>query len=103
MHVMKNLCVNLLGFLGVYRKIKDTPEARQDQQRMKARDGMHPENNTDKGLHYSSYALTKAEKKIFFECLSTIKVPSGFSSNIKGTSGVTRTFARLGSLFIAIV
>jgi hypothetical protein len=31
-----------------------------------------------------SYALTKEEKEIFFECLSSIKVPSGFSSNIKG-------------------
>jgi hypothetical protein len=30
MHVAKNLCVNLLGFLGVYGKIKDTKEARQD-------------------------------------------------------------------------
>src|SRR4051812_48310991 len=30
MHVMKNLCVNLLGFLGVYGKTKDTPEARED-------------------------------------------------------------------------
>jgi hypothetical protein len=28
MHVMKNLCVNLIGFLGVYGKIKDTLEAR---------------------------------------------------------------------------
>src|SRR3954463_14501639 len=27
MHVTKNLCVNLLGFLGVYGKIKDTPAA----------------------------------------------------------------------------
>ena len=30
MHVMKNLCVTLLGFLGVYGKTKDTPEARED-------------------------------------------------------------------------
>ncbi|XP_037428461.1 uncharacterized protein LOC119294365, partial [Triticum dicoccoides] len=29
-------------------------------------------------------ALTKEEKVIFFECLSSMKVPSGFSSNIKG-------------------
>src|SRR3989337_2841768 len=28
MHVTKNLCVILLGFLGVYGKTKDTPEAR---------------------------------------------------------------------------
>jgi hypothetical protein len=81
MHVTKNLCVNLLGFLGVYGKTKDTPEARADQQRMK-----DPYNKqTDKGRQYlSRYALTKAEKEIFFECLSSIKVPAGFSSNIKG-------------------
>ena len=34
MHVTKNLCVNLLGFLGVYGKTKDTPEAREDLQRL---------------------------------------------------------------------
>ena len=34
MHLTKNLCVNLLGFLGVYDKPKDTLEARQDLQRM---------------------------------------------------------------------
>jgi hypothetical protein len=32
----------------------------------------------------SSYALTKEEKEIFFEVLFGIKVPTGFSSNIKG-------------------
>ena len=87
MHVTKNLCVNLLGFLGVYGKTKDTPEARQDQQRMKdPKEPMHPENEKGKRCHLTpaSYALTKAEKEIFFECLSSIKVPSGFSSNIKG-------------------
>ena len=30
MHLPKNLCVNLLGFHGVYGKLKDTLEARQD-------------------------------------------------------------------------
>jgi hypothetical protein len=28
MHTTKNLCVNLLGFLGMYGKTKDKPEAR---------------------------------------------------------------------------
>jgi hypothetical protein len=81
MHVTKNLCMNLLGFLGMFGKTKDTPEAREDQQRIKDPYNMH----TDKGHQYlSSYALTKAEEEIFFECLSSIKVPAGFSSNIKG-------------------
>ena len=84
MHVTKNLCMNLLGFLGVYGKTKDTPKAREDQQCMKDPEGLHPM-KTDKGrLSPASYALTKDEKEIFFEVLSSIKVPSGFSSNIKG-------------------
>ena len=41
MHVTKNLCVTLLGFLGVYGKTKDTLEAREDQQRMHGKDGIH--------------------------------------------------------------
>ena len=42
MHVTKNVCVNMLGFLGLYGKTKDTPEAWEDQQRMNEKDGMHP-------------------------------------------------------------
>jgi hypothetical protein len=35
MHLTKNLCVNILGFLGLYGKSKDTTEAREDQERHK--------------------------------------------------------------------
>ena len=80
MHVTKNLCVTLLGFLGVYGKTKDTPEAREDLQRLHEKDGMPPKQYEGP----ASYALTKEEKEIFFECLLSMKVPTGFSSNIKG-------------------
>jgi hypothetical protein len=30
MYLMKNLCMNILGFLGLYGKSKDTPEAQED-------------------------------------------------------------------------
>ena len=80
MHVTKNLCVNLLVFLGVCGKSKDTPEARLDQKLVKDPEGRHPELFQGR----ASYALTKQEKEIFFECLNSIKVPSGFSSNVKG-------------------
>ena len=86
MHLTKNLCVNLIGFLGVYEKNKDTLEARQELQRMEERDALHLEKR-DNERHYlspASYTLSKEEKKIMFECLSSIKVPSGSSSNIKG-------------------
>jgi hypothetical protein len=85
MHVTKNLCVNLLGFLGVYGKTKDTPEAREDKKHMNEKEGMPPKQYEGQ----ASYALTKAEKEIFFECLLSIKVPSGFSSNIKGIINMT--------------
>ena len=55
MHVTKNLCVNLLNFLDVYGKTKDTPESRQDQQHMHERDNLNPENYQGS----ASYALTK--------------------------------------------
>ena len=84
MHVTKNLCVNLLGHLGMYGKTKDTPEARQDQQYMKDPDDLHPMKTDNRRLSPASYALTKEENEIFFEVLSSMKVPSGFSSNIKG-------------------
>jgi hypothetical protein len=66
MHLTKNLCVNLLGFLGLYGKTKDTPKAREDQQRMTGQDCVHPERFQDP----ASYALTKEEKEIFLMFLS---------------------------------
>ena len=57
MHLTKNLCVNLLGFMGVYGKSKDSLEARQDLQRMKERDNLHLE-KTDDGCHYLSLLAT---------------------------------------------
>jgi hypothetical protein len=85
MHLTKNLCVNLIGFLGVYGKNKDTLEARQELQRMEDRDALHPKNR-DNGRHNlspTSYTLSKKEKESMFECLSSVKVPSGYSSNIR--------------------
>jgi hypothetical protein len=56
MHLTNNLCVNLLGFFGVYGKLKDTLEARQDLQCMKHRAALHPEKR-DKGRILRSYLL----------------------------------------------
>jgi len=61
MHLTKNLCVNLLRFMGVYEKPKDSLEARQDLQEMKERGNLHPEKTHD-GRQYlspASYTLSK--------------------------------------------
>jgi len=86
MHLTKNLCVNLLGFICVYGRPKDTIEAWQDLRCLKEWENLHLE-KTDDGCHYLSpasytYTLSKEEKDNLFECLDSTKVPSGFSSNI---------------------
>ena len=86
MHLMKNLCVNLMAFLGVYEKPKDTLEAHQELQCMEEQVALHPQ-QLDNGREYlspASYTLSKEEKESMFEFLSSINVPSGYSSNIKG-------------------
>ena len=57
--------MNLLGFMGVYGKPKDSLEALQDLQGMKERDNIHPD-KTDDGRHYlspASYTLAKKRRK----------------------------------------
>lgn len=57
---------------------------------MNERENMHPE-KTDNGHHYlypSNYTLSREENESMFECLSSIKVPSGFSLNVKGIINV---------------
>lgn len=47
--------------------------------------GLHPE-PTEKGSHYlslASYTPSKEKKESMFECLESIKVPFGYSSDIK--------------------
>ena len=64
-NLTKNLCVNLLGFMGVYGKPKDTFEEQQDLRCLRERDNLHPK-KTDDGRHYlspASYSLSKEEKE----------------------------------------
>ena len=83
MHLTKNLCVNVLGFTGCYGTPKDTLEARRDLKLMNERDAQNPEDEDDY-LGPASYTLSKEEKDNMFHCMNSIKVPSGYSSNIKG-------------------
>ena len=43
MHLTKNLCVNLLGFLGMYGQAKDTLEVRRDLKEMKQQEDLRLE------------------------------------------------------------
>src|SRR6185437_14049393 len=57
----------------------------QDLQRIKQRAALHLEKR-NKGRHYLGpvcYTLSKEGKQSMFDCLNSIKVSSGYSSNIK--------------------
>ena len=89
MHLTKNLCVNLLGFLGTYGQSKDTLEARRNLKETKQREDLRP----------ASYTLSKEEMESMFDCLNSMKVPSGYSSNMQGRINMKeKKFTNLKSL-----
>ncbi|XP_078156588.1 uncharacterized protein LOC144552481 [Carex rostrata] len=92
MHIEKNVCESLVGLLlGIPKKTKDGLNARKDMVKMgikwkdvgpelrKTKDGL----NTRTYLPPAMYNLSKEEKKKFCQCLHSVKVPSGYSANIK--------------------
>jgi hypothetical protein len=92
MDLTKNLCLNVLGFLGCYNNSKDTLEARRDLKSIHRNEAppievdeeeADPEEEEQDYLGPASYTLSKEEKDIRFDCLNSMKVPSGYSSNIK--------------------
>lgn len=86
MHIEKNVCDSLIGtLLDIPGKTKDTLQARKDLKCLKLRQDLHPEDMEEGGTYLgpASYSLSKAEKIAMCKCLHGIKVPSGYSANIK--------------------
>ncbi|XP_078161105.1 uncharacterized protein LOC144557158 [Carex rostrata] len=86
MHIEKNVCDSLIGtLLNIPGKTKDGINARKDMVELKIRPKLAPQ---DKGkqkayLPPAMCTMSKTEKTSFCKCLHSIKVPSGYSSNIK--------------------
>ncbi|GJR32411.1 hypothetical protein Tco_1108643 [Tanacetum coccineum] len=77
---------SLLGLLlNIPGKTKDVVNARRDMVEMGIRMELAPQetNGTKMYLSPACYTLSKAEKTLFCECLHGVKVPSGYSANIK--------------------
>nr|GEZ13515.1 hypothetical protein [Tanacetum cinerariifolium] len=86
MHIEKNVCESLLGLLlNIPGKTKDEVNARKDMLAMGIRSELAPQETNEKKIYLppACYTLSKAEKTSFCECLHGIKVPSGYSANIK--------------------
>ena len=87
MHIEKNVCDSIVGtLLDMPGKTKDGLKARRDMQQEGIRPTLWPEYSADGNKAYlprACYTLLNEEKRKFCECLHGIKVPTGYSSNIK--------------------
>jgi hypothetical protein len=61
-------------------------QTRRDLKEMKQQEDLRPEKR-DNGQHYlhrASYTLSKEKKESMFDCLNSMKIPSGYTLNIQG-------------------
>jgi hypothetical protein len=85
MHIIKNILENFYGtLLNIPIKIKDGIKVRQDMVEMGMRPELAPVEEDGKRtfLPVACYMLSRKEKVCLLECLHSIKVPTGYSSNI---------------------
>jgi len=84
MHVEKNVCDSVIGtLLNVKGKTKDGVKPRQDLAEMGIRSELHPQSiGRCTYLLPACHTLSRKEKQIFCQCLRSVKVPQGYSSNI---------------------
>ena len=85
MHIKKNVCDSLLGtLLNIPEKTKDEIRARLDLMEMGVRKELAPKVGEKRTyLPPASFTLTKEEKRVMCQCLFDVKVPDGYSSNIR--------------------
>ena len=84
MHIVKNVGESMVGlFLNTAGKTKDGINVRKDMVKMGIRPELAPqEDGARVFLPPACYTLSRKEKISFLECLQSIRVPSGYASNI---------------------
>ncbi|XP_021730849.1 uncharacterized protein LOC110697776 [Chenopodium quinoa] len=86
MHIEKNVCDSVIGtLLNISGKTKDGEKARDDLMEMGIRDELHVVENENgrKYLPPAAYTLSRKEKIELCQSLAGVKVPEGYSSNIR--------------------
>jgi hypothetical protein len=71
--------------LNIPSKTKDVLSARKDLQALEIREELHTQERSNRKAYLppASYTLTTEEKRAIYKCLHVIRVPTGFSTNIK--------------------
>jgi hypothetical protein len=86
MHVEKCVFESTIGLLlDILSKTKDELSARKDLQTLEIREEIYPQQRLNRMTYLppGSYTLTTEEKRAICMCLHGIRVPTGFSTNIK--------------------
>ncbi|XP_019166811.1 PREDICTED: uncharacterized protein LOC109162589 [Ipomoea nil] len=85
MDVEKSVCDSIVGtLLNIQGKTKDDIRARKDMVEMGIRDKLAPQESGKRTyLPPACYTMSEKEKTSFCGCLNDVKVPKGYSSNIK--------------------
>jgi hypothetical protein len=86
MHITKGVFESIIGLLlDIPGQMKDGLHARKDLQVIGIREELHPQERPNEKVYFppASYTLTNEEKREICKCLCGIKVPTGFSTNIK--------------------
>ena len=86
MHIENNVCESIYGtLLHISGKTKDGFKSRNDLVDMEIKDELAPtlQKNKRTFLLAACYTLTRDEKRRFCKALKSIKVPAGYSSNIR--------------------
>ena len=85
MHIEKNVCESVIGtLLNIPGKTKDGVASRRDLKAMKIRLELVPKEVGKRTyLPPACFTLSKAEKQQFCETLADVKVPEGYSSNVR--------------------
>ena len=85
MHVEKNVYDSVINMLlNIQGKTKDVLNTYQDLVEMGIRDQLNPRSDGKKiYLPPACHTLSRKDKISFFQCLGCVKVPQGYSLNIK--------------------
>jgi len=85
MHVKKNVCDSVIGMLrNIQGKTNNGLNTRQDLAEMGIQNHLHPRSDGEEiYLPLTCHTLSRKEKISFCQCLHSVKVPQGYSLNIK--------------------
>jgi hypothetical protein len=86
MHITKDVFESTIGLLlDIIGKMKDGLNSHKDLQVLGIREELHPQERPNGKIYLSlgSYTLTNEEKSAICKCPRGIRVPIGFSTNIK--------------------